>query len=234
MADSAKTSNVQPTALITGASRGLGAAIARELAPTHRLLLGARTPQALEPILSELPGSVGWPVELTDYPAVARAAESVERLDVLVHNAGIADLGTIADSSVAQWRNTLEANLIAVAELTRLLLPALRAAGGHVVLINSGAGLRANPGWGVYAASKFGLRAFGDALRLEEPSLRVTSIHPGRIDTDMQREIIAGEGRDYDPGEFLEATTVAGVVRTAVQTPRDAHPTEIVLRPIAR
>ncbi|MGW4246130.1 SDR family oxidoreductase [Nocardia sp. NPDC004722] len=234
MANSAKTSTNPPTALITGASRGLGAAIARELAPTHRLLLGARSPQALEPILGELPGSTGWPVELTDYAAVARAVEGIERLDVLVHNAGIADLGTIADSTVAQWRNTLEGNLIAVAELTRLLLPALRAANGHVVLINSGAGLRANPGWGVYAASKFGLRAFGDALRLEEPSLRVTSVHPGRIDTDMQREIIAGEGRAYEPREFLTAETVARAVRNAVETPRDAHPTEIVLRPIAR
>lgn len=234
MANSAKTSNDRPTALITGASRGVGAAIARELAPTHRLLLGARTPEALEPILSELPGGTGWPVELTDYPAVARATEPIERLDVLVHNAGIADLGTIADSSVAQWRNTLEANLIAVAELTRLLLPALRAANGHVVLMNSGAGLRANAGWGSYAASKFGLRAFADALRLEEPALRVTSVHPGRIDTDMQRTLIANEQREYEPREFLTPETVAQVIGNAVHTPRDAHPTEIVLRPIPR
>ncbi|MVU80030.1 SDR family oxidoreductase [Nocardia sp. ET3-3] len=231
---SLRTESDQPTALITGASRGLGAAIARELAPAHRLLLGARTAEALGPILGELPGSAGWPVDLTDYAAVANAVEGIERLDVLVHNAGTADLGTIAESSVAQWRNTLEANLIAVMELTRLLLPALRAANGHVVLINSGAGLRANPGWGAYAASKFGLRAFADALRLEEPALRVTSVHPGRIDTDMQREIVAGEGREYEPREFLTAGTVARAVRNAVETPRDAHPTEIVLRPIAR
>lgn len=227
----AVTSTPKPTALITGASRGLGAAIARELAPTHDLLLGARSAEALRDILAELPGATGWPVELTDYPAVAGMAAPIKRLDVLVHNAGIADLATIAESSVQQWRNTLEANLIAVAELTRLLLPALRVANGHVVLINSGAGLRANAGWASYAASKFGLRAFGDALRLEEPALRVTSIHPGRIDTDMQREIIAGEGRDYRPEEFLRAETVAAAVRNAIDTPRDAHPTELVLRP---
>ncbi|WP_063040955.1 SDR family oxidoreductase [Nocardia grenadensis] len=218
-------------ALVTGAGRGLGAAVARELAADHRLLLGARTPAGLESILAELPGATGWPVELTDYPAVAAATESIDRLDVLVHNAGIAELGTIAESSVRQWRETLEANLIAVAELTRLLLPALRAAGGHVVLVNSGAGLRANAGWASYAASKFGLRAFGDALRLEEPTLRVTSIHPGRIDTDMQRAIIAGEGRAYEPDQFLRPETVARAIRTAIDTPRDAHPTEIVLRP---
>ncbi|WP_330233611.1 SDR family oxidoreductase [Nocardia sp. NBC_00508] len=221
----------KPTALITGASRGLGAAIARELAPTHDLLLGARSTESLRGILAELPDAKGWPVELTDYPAVAAATAPIQQLNVLVHNAGIADLGTVAGSTVEQWRNTLEANLIAVAELTRLLLPALRAGNGHVVLINSGAGLRANVGWASYAASKFGLRAFGDALRLEEPDLRVTSIHPGRIDTDMQREIIAGEGREYRPEEFLTPETVAYAVRAAIDTPRDAHPTEIVLRP---
>lgn len=221
-----------PTALVTGGSRGLGAAIARELAPTHELLLGARTAEALEPILAELPQASAWPVDLTDYDAVAAAVAPIHRLDVLVHNAGVADIGTIAESSVAQWRNTLEGNLIAVAESTRLLLPALRAAEGHVVLINSGAGLRAHGGWATYAASKFGLRAFGDALRLEEPKLRVTSMHPGRIDTDMQRQIVAGEGREYHPEEFLRPETVARAVRQAVETPRDGHPTEIVLRPI--
>ncbi|WP_280408861.1 SDR family oxidoreductase [Nocardia brasiliensis] len=228
----AVTSSPKPTALITGASRGLGAAIARELAPTHDLLLGARSADALRPVLDELPGASAWPVELTDYPAVAAATAQIPRLDVLVHNAGVADLNSIAESTVEQWRHTLEANVIAVAELTRLLLPALRVANGHVVLINSGAGLRANAGWASYAASKFALRAFGDALRLEEPALRVTAIHPGRIDTDMQREIIAHEGRDYQPEQFLRAQTVAGAVRTAVETPRDAHPTEIVLRPM--
>ncbi|WP_406267966.1 SDR family oxidoreductase [Nocardia sp. NBC_00881] len=221
----------KPTALITGASRGLGAAIARALAPTHDLLLGARSADALRDILAELPDATGWPVELTDYPAVAAAVAPIRRLDVLVHNAGVADLGAIAESTVDQWRKTLEANLIAVAELTRLLLPALRSSNGHVVLINSGAGLRANAGWASYAASKFGLRAFGDALRLEEPALRVTSIHPGRIDTDMQRQIVADEGREYESAEFLTPETVAGAVRAAIDTPRDGHPTEIVLRP---
>ncbi|WP_028478343.1 SDR family oxidoreductase [Nocardia sp. CNY236] len=223
----------KPTALITGASRGLGAAIARELAPSHDLLLGARSPQSLRGILAELPTAQGWPVELTDYPAVAAAAESIQRLDVLVHNAGIADIGAIADTAVEQWRKIMEANVFAVAELTRLLLPALRAGAGHVVLINSGAGLRASAGWAAYAASKFGLRAFGDALRLEEPRLRVTSIHPGRIDTDMQRAIVASEGREYHAEQFLAPQTVARAVRVAIDTPRDGHPTEIVLRPSA-
>jgi len=151
-----------------------------------------------------------------------------------VHNAGVVELGPVAEIPAEVWRRTFEANVVAVAELTRLLLPALRAANGHVVLINSGAGIRANAGWGAYAASKFALRAFGDTLRLEEPALRVTSIHPGRIDTDMQRDIITTEGGEYDPDQFLKAGTVAGAVRAAIETPRDGHPTEVILRPIAR
>ena len=224
---------MRPTALITGGGRGLGAAIARELAPTHDLLLGGRRRNSLDAVLAELPGATAWPVDLLDHDAVAAATATagIDRLDVLVHNAGIADLGTIAEANAAQWRDTFESNVVAVVELTRLLLPALRAANGHVVLINSGAGLRANAGWGAYAASKFALRAFGDALRLEEPSLRVTSVHPGRIDTDMQRAIVAAEGGEYDPDRFLKPGTVARAVRQAVETPRDAQPTEIVLRP---
>ena len=225
---------MRPTALVTGGGRGLGAAIARALSATHDVYVGGRTPESVAGVVAELPGALPWSGDLTDYDALVAAVEPIRSLDVLVHNAGVADLGTIAESSVRQWRETFEANVIAVAELTRLLLPALRSAKGHVVLINSGAGLRAHGGWGAYAASKFALRAFGDALRLEEPDLRVTSIHPGRIDTDMQRAIVAGEGRAYDPDEFLTPATVALTVRNAVDTPRDAHPTEIVLRPIAR
>lgn len=225
---------MRPTALITGASRGLGSAIARELAAGHNLLLGARKEDALKPILTELEGAKAFPADLTDHAEVAEAVKGIDRLDVLVHNAGVADLGTVADTPAEVWRNTMEANVIAVAELTRLLLPALRKAGGHVVLINSGAGLRANAGWGPYAASKFALRAFGDALRLEEPKIRVTSIHPGRIATDMQREIVEGEGGTFDADQFLSPETVARAVHAAIDTAPDGHPTEIVLRPTAR
>ncbi len=223
-----------PAALVTGASGGLGAAIAADLAADHTVLLGGRDTAALGALAEQVPGSRPWPVDLTDADAVAAACAGIDRLDVLVHNAGVCELGTIADSPTDQWRRSMETNLFAVVELTRVLLPALRAAGGHVVLINSGAGLRVHPGWGSYAAGKFALRAFGDALRGEEPDLRVTSVHPGRIDTAMQRRIVATEGRDYDPDEFLRPDTVAAAVGNAVRTAADAHPTEIMLRPIAR
>lgn len=229
-----------PTALITGASRGLGAQIARRLAPTHRLLLGGRPSPRLDAQVAELgelsPHPVApFAVDLTDHAAVAAAAGTIETLDVLVHCAGAGpELQPIGASTVAEWQQLLEVNLVAPAELTRLLLPALRTAGGHVVFINSGAGMRVNPGWTPYAASKFGLRALADGLRVEEPSLRVTSVFPGRIDTDMQRAIVELEGDKYRPERFLRPATVAAAVVTAIETPADAHPTEIVLRPAGR
>lgn len=220
-------------ALVTGASGGLGPAIVRDLAEDHHVLLGGRDARALSALSGEVLGAAPWPVDLTDHDALAHACARIDRLDVLVHNAGVCELGPIADADLGQWRAAMEVNLFAVVELTRLLLPALRQAKGHVVLINSGAGLRANPGWGSYAASKFALRAFGDALRQEEPTLRVTSIHPGRINTPMQEAIVAAEGGAYDPTRYLAPETVARAVGNAVRTPRDAHPTEIMLRPNA-
>ncbi|HEV7907361.1 MAG TPA: SDR family oxidoreductase [Pseudonocardiaceae bacterium] len=228
--------NTRPVALITGASRGIGAAVARGLAETHDLLLGGRDAAALESIASELPHARPWPVELTDSTALRAATSGIERLDVLVHSAGIAKLGPLADTTPDVWRESFEVNVVAVAELTRLLLPSLRAARGHVVLVNSGAGLRANPGWGVYAASKFALRAFGDVLRTEEEGngLRVTSVHPGRVDTDMQRGVRTQENGDYQPESYLRPESVARAVIAAVNADEDAHFTEIVVRPRTR
>ena len=136
--------------------------------------------------------------------------------------------------------NTLRAELFKLRHKRRsyvmagflwLLLPALRASRGSVVTVNSGAGLAARPGWGSYAASKFALRAFTDALRGEEPALRVCSVHPGRVDTDMQRAVVAHEGGEYDAARYLRPESVASAVLAAVTASRDAHLTEIVVRP---
>jgi NADP-dependent 3-hydroxy acid dehydrogenase YdfG len=220
----------RPLALITGASRGIGAAVAESLADTHELLLGGRDEAALSSAAAGMPGARPWPVELTDYPAVRAAVAGIDRLDVLVHSAGIARLGALAEVSAADWRDSYEINVVAVAELTRLLLPALRAAAGHVVLVNSGSGLNANPLWGPYAASKFALRAYADILRAEEPTLRVTSVHPGRTATDMQRQVRTFEGGDFDPAKYMNPASVAGMIKAALDTPRDAHVHQLVIR----
>jgi NADP-dependent 3-hydroxy acid dehydrogenase YdfG len=223
----------RPLALITGASRGIGAAVARALADDHDLLLGGRDADALAALAAELPAATAWPVELTDGAAVAAAVRGIDRLDVLVHSAGVGVLGTVADTPAQAWRHQFEVNVVAVAELTRLLLPALRAARGRVVLLNSGAGYTARAGWASYAASKFALRALADSLRAEEEGagVRVTSVHPGRTDTDMQREVVRQEDGEYRPQAYLRPETVAAAVALAARAPADAAVTEIVLRP---
>ncbi|WP_020669156.1 SDR family oxidoreductase [Amycolatopsis nigrescens] len=220
-----------PLALVTGASRGIGAAVAHALEPTHRLLLGGRDATALAERAADLPGAQPWPVDLTDPAALRAAAEPIDELAVLVHSAGTARLGTVEQADSSAWRTNFEVNLLAVVELTRLLLPALRAAGGHVVLINSGQGINAREGWGPYAASKFGLRAFADVLRAEEPSIRVTSVFPGRTDTEMQQAVVRGEGKEYTPDQYLRPDSVAMAVLAAVSASPEAHLTELVLRP---
>jgi NADP-dependent 3-hydroxy acid dehydrogenase YdfG len=219
----------RPTALVTGASRGIGEAIARALGPTHHVILGGRDQSALARVAGALPDARVWPVELTELTEAD--VTGVDRLDVLVHSAGITRLGRVADVTADVWRTTMELNVIAVAELTRLLLPALRQAGGQVVCVNSGAGRQANPGWGAYAASKFALRAFADSLRQEEPALRVTTVYPGRVATDMQRGVREQEGGAYEPERYLTAESVACAVLAAVEAGPDAHLTELMVRP---
>ncbi|WP_434452043.1 SDR family oxidoreductase [Lentzea sp. E54] len=218
----------RPVALVTGASSGIGSAIARSLAPTHDVLLGGRDETSLALLAAELPGAQPWPFDLTN---VASAdLTPLRRLDVLVHSAGIALLGPLAEASSEDWRRTFDVNVFAVAELTNLVLPQLRAASGHVVLINSGAGLNVNPGWGVYAASKFALRAYADGLRGDEPSLRVTSVYPGRTATPMQEDVRRQEGGDYDPSKYIDPASVGRAVASAVLATPDAHITEINVR----
>jgi NADP-dependent 3-hydroxy acid dehydrogenase YdfG len=227
------TGSPRPLALITGASGGIGAATARALAASHDLLLGGRDELTLTELAGELPGARPWPVDLTDDAAVYAATAGIATLDVLVHSAGIADLGPLAATSVEVWRRTMEINLIAVAELTRLLLPALRAAAGRVVLVNSGQGRSPRAGWGAYAVSKFALTAYATVLRAEEASngVRVISIFPGRTDTDMQRGVRAAEAGEYEPDRYLRPGSVASAIQFAVNAPRDAVVPELVIVP---
>jgi len=218
------------TALITGASRGIGAAIAAALAPTHTLLLAGRPSPALQATADRL-GAATLPLDLTDTDAIPTATAAIGELDVLVHDAGVSFPGCVAESTVAEWRTTFEVNVLGAVALTLALLPALRRAHGQVVFINSGSGRKASLGMASYSASKFALRAFADSLRESEPALRVTTVYPGRTDTDMQRELVSFEGDEYDPERFLRADTVAEVVARAVATPPDGHLHEVVLRP---
>jgi NADP-dependent 3-hydroxy acid dehydrogenase YdfG len=168
---------------------------------------------------------------LSDTDAIPGATGSIGELDVLIHNAGVSFPGQVGESTVDDWRSTFEVNVIGAVALTLALLPALRRTHGQVVFINSGSGRKASTGMASYSASKFALRAFADSLRQSEPSLRVTTVYPGRTDTDMQRELVSFEGGDYDADQFLRPETVAEVVAHALATPPDGHVHEVVLRP---
>ncbi len=216
--------------MITGATGGLGTALAEALAPTHTLLLAGRPSSRLDAVAERF-GATTWPVDLADPDSMAAVVEPLVELDVLIHNAGVAYPGRVAESTVDEWRATMAVNLIGPVALTLELLPALRAAEGHVVFINSGSGINASAGLASYTASKFALRGFADSLRNDEPALRVTSVHPGRIATAMQEDLVAYEGREYDPAQFLSPETVAKVTVDAINTPRDGHVREVIVRP---
>jgi NADP-dependent 3-hydroxy acid dehydrogenase YdfG len=219
-----------PTAMITGATGGLGFAIATALEATHTLFLAGRPSDRLDQIAAEF-GATTWPIDLSDTAAIPATVEPIVELDVLIHNAGVAFPGRVAESTVDDWRTTMQVNVVGAVALTLELLPALRAAGGHVVFINSGAGINASPGLASYTASKFALRGFAQSLRSDEPSLRVTSVHPGRIATQMQQGLVAYEGGDYDPSRYLSPHTVAKVVADVVHAPADADIQEVIVRP---
>lgn len=222
------------TILVTGASRGIGAATAAALEAEHDLILVGRDAEALDSVATACRSAQAVVADLTTPEGLARIAEGIDSLNGLVHCAGVADLARVEDSTAEQWRLAFEVNVLAVVELTRVLLPGLRAAGGHVVVVNSGAGVTAKPGWGPYSASKFALRAVTDTLRGEELGLRVTSIHPGRVDTEMQRGIVATEGGIYEGERYLTPDSVAESIRHALASNPDAHPSEIHLRPRGR
>jgi NADP-dependent 3-hydroxy acid dehydrogenase YdfG len=223
------------THLLTGAGSGIGQALADALhARGDELLLVARSGERAAELVDRYPGAATLVADLADVDALGSLAGHLpDSLDSVVHAAGVVDLGTVAELTVAQWRSHLDVNLLAPVELTRLALPALRAARGTVVMVNSGAGLRANPTWSAYAASKFGLRALADALRQEEHEhgVRVTSVFPGRTATAMQQRVHDQEGKEYDAGDWIAPETVAATILHVLDLPADATVPDVTVSP---
>lgn len=219
--------------LVTGAGSGIGAVLTRRLLSRgDEVVVLARSVQRAEELASDLPGAEVLVADLARPESVETLALP-DALDSVVHAAGVVELGTVAELSIDDWAAQLQVNLIAPAVLTRVALPAVRAARGTVVFVNSGAGLRAHPHWAAYAASKHGLRALADALREEERSagVRVTTLYPGRTATPMQEKVHRQEGKAYDAGSWIRPETVAEALLHVLDLPRDATIPDLTLRP---
>ena len=209
-------------ALITGASRGIGRAIAEDLGKDHHIYAGAS--KDASGIVSALPSAEPFEADLTDTDAILEAASKIEELDVLVLAAGVMDGGPLEELIDDKWREMMEVNLFAPVTLTRALLPTLRRSSGLIITINSGAGFHGMAENSAYCASKFALRGFTESLAQEEAGkVRVTSLHPGRTDTDM----LAGDnGRPK-----MAADEVAKAARLAVDAGPDAVVEFLRVRP---
>ena len=217
--------------LITGVSRGIGQVLAQRLtADGHQVFGLVRTPASAGglDLAGVLVADLSMPESLE--AALRPWLDSGIGLDGVVHCAGIVRGGPLAATRPADFADQFAVNVTAVAELTRLLLPVLCTA-ATVVFVNSGSGLNARPPLTSYGASKFALRAYADALRQEEPSLRVCTIYPGRTATDMQRSVRAAEAGDYDESAYLRPGTVADVIASMLALPADGVITDLTLRP---
>ncbi|MEV5594726.1 SDR family oxidoreductase [Streptomyces sp. NPDC052496] len=237
------------TAVVTGASSGIGAATARRLAAEgYRVVLAARRKDRIEALAAELPDVEAYQLDVTDRTAVdAFAAQLQERhdsVDVLVNNAGGA-LGAdpVATGDPADWRTMYEVNVLGVLNVTQALLPALTASGdGTVVVVSSTAGHGTYEGGGGYVAAKHGAHVIAETLRLElcgEP-VRVLEIAPGMVRTDefattRFRGDTAKAAKVYEGvAEPLTADDVADTIGWAVTRPAHVNIDLLVVRPRAQ
>ena len=188
-------------ALVTGASRGLGRALAAGLAREgYDLILDARNAADLDAAARDIKGAVtAIAGDITDpahRAALLRAAQAAGRLDLLVNNAGTlgaSPLPALADYPPDELRAAFEVNVIAPIALTQLALPLLRASGGAVLNITSDAAVEAYAGWGGYGAAKAALEQASNVLAAEELAVRVWWADPGDLRTDMHQQAFPGE-----------------------------------------
>ena len=223
--------------LVTGAGSGVGQAVADVLhARGDDLVLLARNEQRAADIQDRYAGADVRVADLAEFAELATAVADIDRLDGVVHAAGVIELGPVADLRLEDLTGQLRVNLVAPTELTRALLPAVRAARGTVVFLNSSAGLVANASWGAYAATKFGLKAVADALREEEieNGVRVTSVYLGRIATPMQAKVHEQEGKEYDAAAWGSPESAAASVVHVLDLPPDVTIPDVRLRPAPR
>ena len=206
------------TAVITGASRGIGRAIALRLAATHHIVAAARSRPELDSLGSEIQARGGTcdaiELDVTKPDHVATALTSV-RADVLVNNAGVGFLKPFLDLTVEEWNTMVDVNFNALFHVTRAVLPGMIERGrGHIVIVGSIAGRSAFVGGTCYGGTKHAVMGFSESLMLEvrDKGVKVSVVNPGSVATDFFR----GE---RDTSWMLTADDVAEAVHHAIDTP---------------
>ena len=235
------------TAVITGASSGIGEATARALAAEGAAVaLLARRAGRIEDLAAEITAAGGKAVacvaDVQDRDAVLRAADIVGAalgpVHILVNNAGVMLLSPFAAGKVDEWRRMIDTNLTGVLLVSDVFLPQLVAAQGDIVNISSVAGRTTGPNRSVYNATKWGLTAWSDALRKEliQASVRVIVVEPGAVATELTDHISDDHIREdtqgfYDSVGALQAKDIAAAIAFAVGQPHRVSLNEILIRP---
>ena len=238
------------TVVITGASSGIGQTIALDLGSKGAALcLVGRDLESMRKVAARIPvnGSHPLPPVVKCYQADLSSASEMQRVasqlvndharvDILVHSAGAISQGRVESSPVEELDRQYQTNLRAPYVLTQALLPALKAARGQIVFINSTVGHTARAEVSQYAATKHGLSALASSLRdeINGDGIRVLNVFLGRTATPMQAAVFASEGRVYQPERLIQPEDVSAVVLNALSLPRTAEVTEIRMRPLLK
>lgn len=234
----------QKVILITGASSGIGAGIARELSKTDAiLLLGARREDRLTTLAEELRFNGAKAdihvLDVTSQKSVQQftdyALTKWGRVDVIINNAGIMPLSLMASLKVNEWEQMIDVNIKGVLYGIAAVLPSmLERASGHIINIASIGALTVSPTAAVYCATKFAVRAISDGLRQENSQLRVTCVHPGVVESELANSITdpaAAEVMKSYRAIALQPDAIGRAVRYAIEQPDNVDVNEIVVRP---
>ena len=222
-------------ALVTGASSGIGYAIAQGLAAqgVHVHAVARSWPQAPD----------SWHLHKADFTAdadVRRLAAEVSKpdtpLDLLIHCAGVLEIGAVAEFSMAQLDTMYQVNVRAPFLLTQLLLPQLTSSQGQIVFINSSAAIAPNTTLAGYSSAKAALKSIADCLRLEVNSsgVRVMSVYPGKTASIMQERAHTLAGKPYEAAHLMQPEDVAQMVLSALALPKTAEMTDLHIRPMKK
>jgi NADP-dependent 3-hydroxy acid dehydrogenase YdfG len=234
--------NTGRVAVITGASSGIGEATARALAADgHRVALLARRADRIHALADELGnGAIAVAADVTDRDSIVAAAERVQQelggADILINNAGVMLTAPFTSDQREEHRRMVETNLLGAMTVTEVFLDQLRAnGGGDLVNISSVAGRVAPAGFAAYAATKWGMNGWSEALRVElQPDIRVMVIEPGAIATELSDHITDADSRRAAK-EYLDIALpphdIADVIAFAVSRPRRVALNEILVRP---